>query len=164
MPNDPDYVRLTHRLTTGMLADVLGGSGWSISGMDVKEFPEDEDQARFVRAELNSGKLEPCSRAEYDEVHDEDEEEAVRQAQVEQVGLQESEVQENARRKRKALVARREEELRDAGELEDEEEARQRDLQERLDAQHAMEEERDSGGTRRRRGKQTANREPVPSE
>lgn len=70
MPNntDPEFVRLAERLTTGMLADLY--SGWSISGYDVKRFPEGDAAARFVRENLNAGKLEEASQAEWDEVHE----------------------------------------------------------------------------------------------
>lgn len=72
MPNDdPQYVRLANRLSRGILADVEG-SGWSISGLDVKEFPKDNtNAARFVRHALRDGKLEPASRAEHEEVQSE---------------------------------------------------------------------------------------------
>lgn len=69
MPNDPKYVMLANRLTNGMVADIEG-SGWSISGLDVKEFPSTEGAARFVRHALREGKLEPSSRAEFDEVQE----------------------------------------------------------------------------------------------
>lgn len=67
MPNDPKYVMLANRLTGGILADIEG-SGWSISGLDVKEFPSTDGAARFVRHALREGKLEPSSRSEFDEV------------------------------------------------------------------------------------------------
>ena len=71
MPNDdPQYVRLANRLSRGILADVEG-SGWSISGLDVKPFPEGTNAARFVRHALRDGKLEPASRAEHEEVQSE---------------------------------------------------------------------------------------------
>jgi hypothetical protein len=54
-----------------MVADV-NGSGWSIAGLDVKKFPETSEAARFVRAKLNAGVLEPASQAEWDEVHDDE--------------------------------------------------------------------------------------------
>lgn len=80
MPNDPKYVRLVPRLQHGMICDVQG-TGWSIAGLDVRKFPEDRQEARYVRAALNSGKLEPCSKAEWDTAHDTSlEEEVLRQA------------------------------------------------------------------------------------
>lgn len=67
--SDPSYVKLPQRLVGGLVADVDGGSQWSISGLDVRGFPEDPAAARFVRASLNAGKLEPATKAEWDEVH-----------------------------------------------------------------------------------------------
>lgn len=68
--NDPSFVRLAARLQRGGMADVQG-SGWSISGLNVKEFPSDNPAAkRFVRKALNDGKLEPASKAEWEEVND----------------------------------------------------------------------------------------------
>lgn len=73
MPNDPSYVRLANRLSLQMVADISEfGSGWSISGLDVKEFPEDIDAARYVRLKLGQGVLEPATKAEFEEIHDED--------------------------------------------------------------------------------------------
>lgn len=73
MPNDPKYVRLANRLSLQTIADIAEyGSGWSISGLDVKEFPDDE-AARYVRLKLGQGVLEPATQAEFDEVHDDEE-------------------------------------------------------------------------------------------
>lgn len=85
MANNPSYVRLSDRMVHGLVVDME--SGWSISGFDVKEFPEDREQARFVKQRLNSGVLERASEAEYDEAHPEsdDEETADAQAFVEAV-------------------------------------------------------------------------------
>lgn len=63
----PKYVRLTNRLSTGLIVDM--DSGWSISGRDVQPFPEDADQARYVKGRLNQGVLEPASEEEYDATH-----------------------------------------------------------------------------------------------
>ena len=70
--NDPAYVRLVDRLARGCQVDLE--SGWSIAGMDVMEFP-DEDQplaVAFVRNALARGVLEGCSKAEYEEVMEQD--------------------------------------------------------------------------------------------
>lgn len=69
MSDNPSYVRLAVRLNRGILCDI-NGSGWAISGLDVLPFPKDRQAARYVTAELNSGKLEPASKAEYDEVQE----------------------------------------------------------------------------------------------
>lgn len=69
MADDPKYVRLATRLSRGMVCDVKG-SGWSISGLDVRQFPTTPQAARFVRAKLNAGVLEPASKSEWDEAHD----------------------------------------------------------------------------------------------
>ncbi len=72
--NDPKFVRLTPRLSRSCIADVQV-SGWSISGLDVKPFPEGDsarqkEAAKFVRRQLGAGHLEPCSRAEWEEVQE----------------------------------------------------------------------------------------------
>lgn len=74
MANTPKYVRLTPRLSRNVICDVQG-SGWSISGLDVKPFPEgdtEKDKAakKFVRRQIQAGNLEPCSKAEYDDVQE----------------------------------------------------------------------------------------------
>lgn len=68
MANDPKYVRLADHLADSTVADIAGGSGWSIAGRDVREFPEEEGAARYVRSRLVQGLLEPAGKAEYDEV------------------------------------------------------------------------------------------------
>lgn len=69
MADDPKYVRLATRLSRGMVCDVEG-SGWSISGLDVRQFPEGNVASRFVRSKLNAGLLEPASKSEWEEAHD----------------------------------------------------------------------------------------------
>ncbi len=71
---DPKFVRLTPRLSRNVISDVQV-SGWSISGLDVKPFPDGDSPrakaaAKYVRTMLRAGNLEPCSRAEYDEVQE----------------------------------------------------------------------------------------------
>lgn len=76
MPQNPEYVRLADHMTSGLCVDME--TGWSISGFDVKEFPADREQARFVRRKLNAAILEAASLAEYEEAHpqvEEDDEE-----------------------------------------------------------------------------------------
>lgn len=74
MANDPSYVRLANRLSLQTIADISEfGSGWSISGLDVKEFPEDTEAARYVRLKVGQGVLETASRAEFEEVQDDEE-------------------------------------------------------------------------------------------
>lgn len=68
----PSYVRLNDRLARGCLADVGGNSGWSISGADVQEYPEDPLAQRFVRNQIRQGNLEEASRAEYEAIHEDD--------------------------------------------------------------------------------------------
>lgn len=66
----PKYVRLADHLSRGMRADIQ--SGFSISGLDVVEAPDQEAsprQAAFVKRELAAGRLEAASKAEFDEVH-----------------------------------------------------------------------------------------------
>ncbi len=68
----PAYVRLPAEgevLPVGILADIDGGTGWSISGLDVKETPDDDDPAqKFVRTALNAGRLEEATKDEFDAV------------------------------------------------------------------------------------------------
>lgn len=68
---NPSHVRLVERLNRGIVADVEGGSGWSIAGLDVKEFPNAEDEpvaAAFVERQLRQGKLEAATSGEYQDV------------------------------------------------------------------------------------------------
>lgn len=122
MANEPKYVRLAERLTGQVLVDIT--SGWSISGLDVKEFPDKEKYpraARFVRDKLRRGALEPASSAEYEEV--EEVHEQSRQAlsdklhELAEVGMadrlglavhQEASVQQQARERRERVRDKRE--------------------------------------------------------
>lgn len=125
MPNDPQYVRLTNRLGLQMVADVTGGSGWSISGLDVKEFPDDEDEAAYVRVQLGRGVLEPATKAEYEEVHDEDDVSEVVARYTDPSGKkpwQEAEVQAASRKRRVAIEESRELSEDELAEFEDEDE------------------------------------------
>jgi hypothetical protein len=70
---DPKFVRLADHMVHGLLVDME--SGWKISGYDVKEFPENSEQARFVKRNIQQGKLEPAGKAEFDEIHPEDDSE-----------------------------------------------------------------------------------------
>jgi hypothetical protein len=128
MPNDPKFVRLANRLALQMVADVTGGSGWSIAGLDVKEFPEDEEQAAYVRVQLGRGVLEVATQAEYDEVHDEEEAAEV-VAQYSDPSKprpwQEAEVQAVHAKKRRSLEANRESDEDELSEDEEDEQRRQ---------------------------------------
>lgn len=67
---DPKFVRLADHLTRGMRADL--NSGFSIAGLDVVAMPdpdEEPEQYAYVKGEINTGRLESASQAEYDEVH-----------------------------------------------------------------------------------------------
>lgn len=128
MPNDPKYVRLADHMSDSALADVQGGSGWSISGRQVREFPTKDDQARFARSQLVHGLLEPASKAELDEMKKSDEELAALAASFEEdpttatggrsaarggrrrqsAGLQEAQLQERAAEASASLQAARE--------------------------------------------------------
>lgn len=105
MPTNPKFVRLVDRLTNGMYADL--DSGWSISGYDVKEFPEDNNQGRVVRSAIHSGILEAASQAEFDEIREADAElEANRQIEspVEKASnWQENRIQAQAKATRQKL-------------------------------------------------------------
>lgn len=132
---DPEYVRLVTRLQTGMIVDTFG-SGWSISGMDVRKFPKDRAAAKYVRAAVNEGKLEPASQAEWEEVHDPALAEAVLAAnpdfQKNASGFQEAHLQKAAAESRRRLEDARQRRLEEDDDYEDEEDARQRNLAERI--------------------------------
>lgn len=69
----PNYVRLVERLNRGIVADVAGGTGWSIAGLDVKEVPDEAEDYRahlFVLAQLRQGHLEAATAGEYQDVQD----------------------------------------------------------------------------------------------
>lgn len=121
MAKDPGHVRLAERLNDRVLADV--NSGWSISGLDVKEFPDPSkypNAARFVRDKLKRGALEPASKAEYEEVEESYEESRERFSErletLAALGLghkvdvavhQEGRIQEEARQRREAILEKR---------------------------------------------------------
>lgn len=67
----PEYVRLADHMVHGLVVDME--TGWSISGYDVKEYPEDADQAKFVRQKINAGIVEPATAAEYEAAHPQEE-------------------------------------------------------------------------------------------
>lgn len=69
MAKDPSYVRLTDRLIRGCQVDLR--SGWSIAGLDVREFPDSDypDAQQFVRGLLQRGVLEGASAAEFEEAN-----------------------------------------------------------------------------------------------
>lgn len=75
MATNPEYVRLADHLVHGLIVDT-DGTGWSISGLDVKPFPDNREEARFVKRQLNAGKLEAAGVAEYEEAHPDGDEEA----------------------------------------------------------------------------------------
>jgi len=135
--NDPGYVRLANRLTGGMIADVDGGSGWSIAGLDVRKFPKDNSQAaRFVRQNLVAGKLENASKAEWDEAHDQSVEEALAAQDPDwkkNAGHQEAQLQRAAQKATDRL--REKLSLDEEAEYERFLEWREADLKERLDSQ-----------------------------
>lgn len=67
---DPKYVRLVAARQLTMVADVLGGTGWSISGADVRPFPEGAQEKDYVRDLVRRGVLEGASKAEFEEVEE----------------------------------------------------------------------------------------------
>lgn len=138
--SDPKYVRLSNRLSFGMQADV-DGSGWSISGLDVKEFPSGEAAARYVRKMLRDGKLEPASRAEFDEVQEGNK-------TVEKVSHQESQVQGEAMRAHRALLESRGIGEDPVGDHEDEMESYRERLDEQDDSDDAEEQVERTNPTR----------------
>jgi hypothetical protein len=103
MAENPKYVRLSAHASRGMRADVKG-SGWSISGRDVLPFPKRSDEKKFVRSLLNKSVLESASRAEYEEVHGDDDKLVSEDA----VGHQEHRIHEAAAARAEAAAAERE--------------------------------------------------------
>ena len=109
MANDPQYVRLNDNLADhGSLADVTG-SGWSIGGMDVMEFPEDveAEACSFVRSKLRLGILEPASLAEFEEAHPEEDEIVVERKQVVEIPHQEGRLHHEVKAGRARMQAAR---------------------------------------------------------
>lgn len=102
------YVRLANRLSDRIVADL--DSGWSIAGLDVRKAPDKETDpraAKFVKKALADGRLEPASKAEWDEVHDNEgvEREALDQRpRAGVVNSQEAHIQREAEKKRKAIA------------------------------------------------------------
>lgn len=73
LAEDVQYVRLPERLIAGNVTDVLGGSGWGISGLDVKEVPDRDDEPeawQFVIDTLRAGHLEEAAPEEFEAVHE----------------------------------------------------------------------------------------------
>lgn len=71
MADTPKYVRLADRLKTRTQVDL--NSGFTISGLDVKEVPDRKkypNAHRYIREKLARGVLEPASAAEYEEVQE----------------------------------------------------------------------------------------------
>jgi hypothetical protein len=110
---DPKFVRLADHMVHGLLVDME--TGWKISGYDVKEFPEDSEQARYVKRNIQQGKLEPAGQAEFDELHPEEEpDEAAAEAQKfaaavtaasakKNAGVQEHEIQQKVAERQAAV-------------------------------------------------------------
>lgn len=68
---NPKYVRLADHMVHGLVVDPE--TQWSISGYDVKPWPDDKEAARFVKKKINQGVLEGAAQAEFDEAHPEGE-------------------------------------------------------------------------------------------
>lgn len=113
MAETPQYVRLANRLSRGIVADIDGGSGWSIAGLDVRAFPDKKKNpgaARFVKKALADGRLEPASLAEWEEVHDTEaiEAEALEgRKRATALNSQEAHIQREAQEGRKRIEASR---------------------------------------------------------
>ena len=74
MATDPDFIKLSEAASRGSLTDMESYSGFSLSGLDVKPFPADVHQAKFVRLQMRRGNIIVASEAEYDEAREGDEE------------------------------------------------------------------------------------------
>lgn len=115
---DPKFVRLANLHTHGMLADITDyGSLWSISGFEVKPFPNadlDPEAAAFVRAKMQRGVIEEASSDEYDEQQDAGD--ALRAAHLKSLGdrlgsdnanVQEATLQDIVRTTQRSIINRR---------------------------------------------------------
>jgi hypothetical protein len=102
---NPSYVRLAVARQLTMVADVTGGTGWAISGADVKPFPKDPAEQEYVKGLVRQGVLEPCSKAEYEEVQEANEETFATEAE-----RQEAAAAATAKRQQAAAEASAEEE------------------------------------------------------
>lgn len=60
------YVKLAPALQDRQIADIAGGSLWSISGIEVKEYPEPQRAADFARDMFRQGRLVEATQAEFD--------------------------------------------------------------------------------------------------
>lgn len=102
--NDPSYVKVAERINDSIVLDVE--SAWSISGLDVKEFPKDDARAaNFVRGRLRAGALEEASKAEFEEVQSLNKKSE--QNPPLESGLQEGRLQTEAAEARTKLTAKR---------------------------------------------------------
>jgi hypothetical protein len=65
--SNPSHVRIADPNAVSLRVDIL--SGWSISGWDIKEFPDGQLAGNFVRRNLNQGVLEPATSEEFGLAH-----------------------------------------------------------------------------------------------
>lgn len=104
---DPKYVRLRGELQGRCIADIAGGSGWSISGLDVKEVPAGGPARAFVRAQLAAGTLVEASDQSFQnvqDVHAESPTGAGPDPEAPPVHIQEGQVQAHAEQRRQELI------------------------------------------------------------
>lgn len=82
MAKDPQYVKLADRLVRSLAVDPI--SGWGVSGLDIKEFPDESRPAAqsWARTALQRGVLEHATAEEYDVVHGSDDHDYLKQAGV----------------------------------------------------------------------------------
>lgn len=102
MADNPNYIQLTDRLQGTSLADVRSGSGFTLSGREVKEFPKDPDAIRFVRRQMALGNIEVAGRAEFQEYKESREEFADANGDPAKIPFQEAAVKRAARDVRRA--------------------------------------------------------------
>ncbi len=65
---DPKFVKLAPHLVGGIVCDI--DSGWSVSGADVRPFPDDDEPGAqaFVRTKVVQGVLQEGEKGEYDRI------------------------------------------------------------------------------------------------
>ena len=114
---DPTHIRLSNNHCHGIVADIEGGSLFSVSGFEVKPFPAADwqtDAAVWVRRQMRSGVIEPAEASEYtSQVQSAD---AVRSLHAQSLearigsdlaDVQEGSIQELVTKQQRAIIAQR---------------------------------------------------------
>jgi len=67
---DPTHIRLSNNHCHGIVADIEGGSLFSLSGFEVKKFPAEDwqtDAAAWVRQQMRRGVIEAADPSEHEQ-------------------------------------------------------------------------------------------------